>query len=62
MNFIAPAHVGVILGEARIVSKGKSICFLEASLTDGSGTLVATAAATARVQKKPEKPASAGLK
>jgi uncharacterized protein (TIGR00369 family) len=59
VNFIAPARVGVIFGEARIVRKGKSVCFLEASLTDANGELLATASATARVHKRPERPASA---
>jgi uncharacterized protein (TIGR00369 family) len=30
VNFISPAKVGRVLGTGRIVSRGRSICFLEA--------------------------------
>ena len=48
-NFIAPARVGTLVGEGRVVHMGKSVCFLEGRLTDSSGRLIATATATARI-------------
>lgn len=49
VNFLAPARVGKLIGEARVSQLGKTIAFIEASLTDEKGTVVATATATARV-------------
>lgn len=51
VSFTAPAKVGEIFGEARIVSRGKTICFLEACLRDAGGRLVAAATATAMLQR-----------
>ena len=48
-NFIRPAKIGVLVGEGRIVHRGGTVCFLEGSLRDAEGTLVATATATARL-------------
>lgn len=42
---------GEIFGKARIVSRGKAICFLEAFLRDGSRRQVAAATATAMMQR-----------
>jgi uncharacterized protein (TIGR00369 family) len=50
-NFIAPACPGLLIGEGRVVSMGKSVCFLEGKLTDANGGLVATATSTARIVK-----------
>jgi uncharacterized protein (TIGR00369 family) len=49
VNFIAPARAGKFTGEGRIVQLGKTIAFLEATLRDASGTLVATATSSARL-------------
>lgn len=49
VNFIACTGPGPIIGEGRIVSKGKSICFLEGRLLDGKGKLLATASATSKI-------------
>ena len=49
VDFIAPARAGPLTGEGRIVHLGKSIAFLEGSLFDQSGALVARATATARL-------------
>lgn len=49
VTFLAPARVGRLIGEGRVVQIGKTIAFLEASLTDEAGTLVARATASARV-------------
>jgi uncharacterized protein (TIGR00369 family) len=52
VSFVAPARVGTLIGEARVVNQGKSICFLEGKLSDLEGRLVATGTATALVQRK----------
>jgi uncharacterized protein (TIGR00369 family) len=51
VSFIAPAKVGKLIGEARVVNRGKRICFLEATLSDAEGRLVATATATAMLRR-----------
>lgn len=49
VNFLAPAKVGPIVGEARVVQIGKTIAFIEGKLTDAHGTILATATASARL-------------
>jgi uncharacterized protein (TIGR00369 family) len=49
VNFISPARVGRILGTGRIVSRGRSICFMEGQLHDEQGNLLATATATSKI-------------
>jgi uncharacterized protein (TIGR00369 family) len=49
VNFLAPAKVGPIVGEAKVVQIGKSIAFIEASLIDAQGAILATSTATARL-------------
>jgi uncharacterized protein (TIGR00369 family) len=48
-SFIQPAKVGVLIGEGRVVHRGGTVAFLEGSLRDASGKLIATATATARL-------------
>jgi uncharacterized protein (TIGR00369 family) len=48
-NFIRPAKPGILVGEGRVVHRGGSIAFVEGTLTDGDGRLIATATATLRV-------------
>jgi len=48
-SFLRPARPGKLYGDARVVHRGREIVFLEGSLSDADGTLVATATATARV-------------
>jgi len=50
INFIAPAKVGKIYGQGRVVSKGGSVCVLEGELTQ-EGVLVARSTATALIRK-----------
>jgi uncharacterized protein (TIGR00369 family) len=47
VSFLRPVRPGRLLGKGRIVHRDGDLVFLEASLLDGDGTLVATA--TARV-------------
>jgi uncharacterized protein (TIGR00369 family) len=49
VNFLSPARVGKLIGEARVTQLGKTIAFVEAKLTDEQGTVVATATSTGRV-------------
>jgi uncharacterized protein (TIGR00369 family) len=49
VNFIKPAPPGVLIGEGRVVARGGTIAFLAGELRTGSGELVATATATARI-------------
>ena len=51
ISFTAPARVGELVGEARVVSQGKTICFLEANLRDIGGQVVAAATATAMLRR-----------
>ena len=47
-SFMRPARPGPIFAEARVVHRGRQILFVEGSLTDGEGNLLATATATFR--------------
>jgi molybdopterin converting factor subunit 1 len=54
VNFLRPGRVGRLVADARVVHMGKSVAFLEASLTDEEGEVIATSTATARVVKLKE--------
>ena len=49
VNFLAPAKVGPITGEANVTQLGRTVAFVEGRLTAGDGTLLATATASARL-------------
>jgi uncharacterized protein (TIGR00369 family) len=49
VNFLRPARPGPLVGRGRVVHRGGTIAFLEGSLADESGAVVATATATARI-------------
>ena len=49
VSFLAPAKPGPFVGEGRVVRLGRSIAFLEGSLFDDAGELVARSTASARV-------------
>src|SRR5882724_1236073 len=49
VNFLAPAKVGRIVGEADVTQLGKTIAFVEGRLTAEDGTLLATATSTIRL-------------
>jgi uncharacterized protein (TIGR00369 family) len=49
VNFLAPAKVGRIVGEASVTQIGKTIAFVEARLTAGDGVMLATSTASARL-------------
>jgi uncharacterized protein (TIGR00369 family) len=49
VNFLRPVRPGRVVGKGRVVHRDGDMAFLEASLLDSHGTLIATATATARV-------------
>ena len=49
-SFFAPAKVGKLVGTGKVLSKGGSVCFLEAELKQ-DGKLVAKSTATAVIRK-----------
>jgi uncharacterized protein (TIGR00369 family) len=51
VSYIRPARPGPLLGEGRVVHKGRSLAFLAGELRTPDGQLVATATATARIVK-----------
>ena len=49
VNFLRPVRPGRMIGKGRVVHREGDLAFLEASLIDGQGALIARATATARV-------------
>jgi uncharacterized protein (TIGR00369 family) len=49
ISFLKPAKPGRLLTEGRVVSMGKTIAFVEATLSDEQGLLLATGTASARL-------------
>jgi uncharacterized protein (TIGR00369 family) len=50
VQFLRPAHPGRLVGRGRIVRRGRDVAFLAGELTDGDGTVVAVATATAQIR------------
>lgn len=48
-TFLNPVHPGRLLGRGRVVQRREHLAFLDATLSDSSGLLVATGTATAIV-------------
>jgi uncharacterized protein (TIGR00369 family) len=49
VTFLRPVRPGRVIGQGRIVHRDEDLVFLEASLLDAGGAVIATATATARV-------------
>jgi uncharacterized protein (TIGR00369 family) len=49
VNFLAPAKVGRIVGEASVTQLGRTVAFVEGRLTAEDGAVLATATASARL-------------
>lgn len=49
VSFLAPARIGLLVGEGQVVQLGRSIGFLEGRLWDANGVLVARSTATCRL-------------
>ncbi|MFC3558656.1 PaaI family thioesterase [Sphingomonas qilianensis] len=47
--FVAPVHIGTVIGTGRVVSMGRSIAFVSGELHDDTGALLASATASARL-------------
>ena len=47
VSMLAPARPGRILGEGRVIRRGRSVGFVEGELTSEDGTLLATGSSTA---------------
>lgn len=59
VSFLRPVRPGRIIGKGRIVHRNGDLVFLEASITDADGAVIATATATARVIALSHAPAAA---
>jgi uncharacterized protein (TIGR00369 family) len=51
-SFLRPAPPGRLLAHGRVVHRGRSIAFLEATLCDPDGAVLATASATVKIVSK----------
>jgi uncharacterized protein (TIGR00369 family) len=49
INFLAPAKVGPVIGEATVVRLGSTVAYVEGKLFAASGTVLAAATANARL-------------
>jgi uncharacterized protein (TIGR00369 family) len=49
VSFLKAAKPGTLVGEGRVIQRGKTIAFLEAALYDAEGDVVARATSTARL-------------
>jgi uncharacterized protein (TIGR00369 family) len=49
VSFLRPVRPGRLVGRGRVVHRDGDLAFLEATLLDGDGAVIATATATARV-------------
>jgi uncharacterized protein (TIGR00369 family) len=52
VQFHSPAKPGELRGRGRVVRRGRDIAFLAGELTDPSGTVVASAIATASIRRQ----------
>lgn len=59
VTFLRPVQPGRVTGKGRIVHREEDLAFLEASLLDAAGAVIATATATARVIPLDQAPAAA---
>jgi uncharacterized protein (TIGR00369 family) len=51
VQFLRPARPGRLVGRGRIVRRGGTVGFMAGELVDESGTVVATATATAQIRR-----------
>ena len=49
VSYLSPARPGPLFGEGRMIQLGKSVGFIEATLRDATGTVVARATSSARL-------------
>jgi len=51
VQYLRPAKPGRLVGRGRVLKKGKDVAFMSGELLDGTGEVVATAAATALIRR-----------
>jgi len=56
VQFTSPAKPGELRGHGRVVKRGSRSAFLAGELKDLDGRLIATAVATASIQRRPQTP------
>jgi len=49
VSYLSPATPGPLFGEGRVIQLGKSVGFIEATLSDGAGVVIARATSSARL-------------
>lgn len=49
ISYLAPARLGLIIGEGQVVQLGRTVAFLEAKLIDEAGAVIARATSAARL-------------
>jgi uncharacterized protein (TIGR00369 family) len=49
VSFLAPAKVGPLFGEGKVLQLGKTVAFIEGKLMDADGALIAKATTSARL-------------
>ena len=49
VSYLSPVRPGPLFGEGRVIQLGKSVGFIEATLSDGAGTMVARATSSAKL-------------
>ena len=49
VSFLSPARPGPLFSEGRVIQLGKSVGLIEATLSDGAGTVVARATSSAKL-------------
>ncbi len=49
VNFLAPAKIGRLVGEAHVTQLGKTVAFVQGRLMADDGTVLATSSASARL-------------
>jgi uncharacterized protein (TIGR00369 family) len=49
VSYLSPAKPGPLFGEGRVIQLGKSVGFIEATLGDATGTMIARATSSARL-------------
>ena len=49
VSFLAAARASTVTAEARVIRRGKSLCFIEIDVTDESGSLVAKGVVTYKI-------------
>jgi uncharacterized protein (TIGR00369 family) len=59
VHFLRPVRPGRVIGRGRVVHRDGDMAFLEASLIDSQGSVIATATATARVIPLSQAPTAA---